>query len=587
MMKRFNILAAALFSIFAVQLPAQTDSTLIKEVEVIKAYQPSITESYKISFSPQINDTVNYTPDFEYNIEPGLIQSEKSIQHLPVVKLGNPPGYSQNTGYVKAGFGYEVTPYAEVIINTPPSRDSEFGAHLFHYSSFPKVTLFNGLKTDAPYSKNMARIFMKHYFRKSMLDWNIQYKRNGFSYYGFPLADTLVYRNSEINSNTLNQKQGINQARAEFTFSNFNSRSKTDYSVNLGYNYLWNKTGQTAHHGKYKGVYTIKKRNYDILLDTRANYFYQDSTVNYYTGQTGHQFVHASVHPQVVLERDAWSLKAGFNLGAIFDDDTTALIHISPKIIFNYSPIQGWLNLFAGTDGGFSTNHYAGIVEKNPYTNYSLEVRPSQEIIRFFGGFKGKFSPKVTYSFDVNYSINQNQPLYRLKQFYYPSGLIETANTFDVIYADINTLKFGGKLRHSSTNVNVSLEGNYYLYDEESGMVLNHLPDWDASLFSTFRIASRWKATIDASFIGQRKAQMDLFSYNLNKNTGQWDATKFSAITHTFETVIDLSLGIEYDFTKQLGFFISANNILNQNYELWHGYNARGIMVMAGARYTF
>ncbi|MBN1926956.1 MAG: hypothetical protein JW798_14080 [Prolixibacteraceae bacterium] len=587
MMKSINIFLTVFLLGFAKFSMAQPDSTLVKEVEVIKAYQPSITESYKISFSPKISDTVNYTPNFDYNIAPGLIPSEKSIQHLPVVKLGTPPRYKQNTGYVKAGFGYEITPYAEVIVNTPPSRNAEFGAHLFHFSSFPEIELNNELKVDGTYSKNLARIFMKHYLKKANLDWDIQYKRDGYRYYGFPLTDSLLYRMSEPTSATLNMKQAVNQASANFNLSNYNSRSKVDYSVSLGYNYLWNLTGQTAHNGGYKGFYTIKNPKYDIVIDTRANYFYQDSIINYYSGQTNHQFIYASVHPQVVLKKKSWSLDAGFNLGTIIDDDTTATFHISPKIYFSYSPIQGWLELFAGTDGKLSANNYASIIEKNRYVNFNTEVKPSQEIISFYGGFKGKFSQRLAYNFDVNYSINQGQPLFYLKQFFYPDGNTEILNAFDVKYADFNALRFGGKIRYSSENVSVALEGNYYIYDDTAQVVLNHLPGFDASLETTVRIASRWEATIDANVIGQREAQMDLFSYKLNKTSGHWETTYLSSVLHTFETIININLGIEYAINQKLGIFLSANNILNQNYEIWHGYNAQGIMIMAGAHYAF
>jgi hypothetical protein len=58
-----------------------------KEVEVIKAFQPTISESNKIVSNPKINDTVKYTPIFDYRIQSSLVPVPRSIQKLPVFNL--------------------------------------------------------------------------------------------------------------------------------------------------------------------------------------------------------------------------------------------------------------------------------------------------------------------------------------------------------------------------------------------------------------------------------------------------------------------------------------------------------------------
>jgi len=566
----------------------QPDSTLNKEVEVIKAYQPSISESFKIGTNPQIRDTVLYTPTFSYSIEPATLPVEKNIQHLPVVKLGNPPREKANTGYVKAGLGYEITPYAEILINTPSSKNTNFGIHLFHYSSFPDVMLNSGIKTGAPFSRNRVNVSMKNTFRKALLDWEIGYDRSGYRYYGFPGTDSLAYRSTEQDTTTLfNKKQAINEAHALFTLSNQHDARNFVYTGSLGYNFLWNATGQTAHHGFFDGNFLLKRDRFDGKLGALAEYFYQDSIINYYTGNANHQFIHVQLSPQVVFEREKWSLEAGFNLGTVIDDDTTALFHISPKIRFTYRPIEGWLNLFAGSDGGFHTRQYAKAVNDNPYLNPSLEMKPGQEIIRVFGGLSGKVSRTISYIFDVDYRIYENQPFYYLSQYVFPDGHIHTDNLFQVQYDSFNQLRFGGKLRYSSQNIRIGLEANYYTYSVTGQSPLTHLPDFDVSLEADFQITSRWSAHIDASVVGERLGELKTWNNTWNPGTGKWDPVLSGTTLQTLETIIDINLGVDYAFSKKLHFFLFADNILNQHFETWHGYNNRGIMIMAGAKYIF
>jgi len=70
-----------------------------------------------------------------------------------------------------------------------------------------------------------------------------------------------------------------------------------------------------------------------------------------------------------------------------------------------------------------------------------------------------------------------------------------------------------------------------------------------------------------------------------NKNDGS--APAISQEIHTIKTAIGISAGADYAYNKKLSFSLDVRNMINQNYELWHGYNTQGILVLAGVRYTF
>lgn len=577
-MKTINIICSILFLLaFPVLLWGQTDSTLQKEVEVIKAYQPSISDAYKIGSNPNIKDTISLTPTFEYKIYSTDIPVEKTINHLPVVQLGNPPREISNLGYVKGGFGNAWTPTLDFYIANTPKRNSDFGMQLHHFSSRPTILLNNGLKSKAPFSENMARIFFKKNYRKAVLDWEINYNREGFTYYGFPDTDSTIYRLNEDSTSALNSKQAFNIAEAKISLKNSNSRAKLDYQIDLGYNYFWNATGQQAHNANYLGTYRRNYRDYDLQLNTKFEYYYQDSLINNIDSSiNSHQYYHAQITPQYRLDKKMYQLYVGLNLATIIGADSTLLWNISPDIYFAYHPIEGIMTLFVGANGGFNANGYQQSLQQNRYRNYQTELMPSEKVIGLYGGLKGKISRRLSYLLNVDYSINQNEA------FYYLNKTITTRDTlvnnqFAVIYDDINQLKFGGKLHYSSNKLKIDLAGNYYIYDPKALTTIPHLPAFDINANATMQLTKQISATVNAGVIGPREAIYEIMDTNLST----------SVEVQNLKTILDLNLGLNYEYTNQLRFFLDAKNVLNQNYEIWQGYNQPRLLIIAGASYTF
>jgi hypothetical protein len=571
---KYHILFALL--LIATTMFAQSETTLDKEVEVVKAFQPTISDAQKIMTNPSISDTTNYSPTFDYRIYSKDIEVEKTINHLPVVKLATPPPNKSNTGFVKGGFGNAITPYGELFVNASPSRNADFGLHLFHYSSQPNILLNNELRAKAPYSNNMAKIFAKNYFRKALLEWDLAYNRERYSYYGFPGTDSLFYQSQEISSATLNERQVFSNASANVNLRNTIARTNFSYQIGLGYDYFWNMTGQTAHNANYKGDYTTRYRTFNVLYNTRFTFTAQSNIENYFDALlTDRQFYEIGLSPQAQYSKGNIELKAGLNTGAIINPDTTMLFHISPKIYFAYHPIRDMLSLFVGTDGGFQPNAYTSAIKQNPFIINNIDMMPTEELIAFYGGIRGKFSRKISFLFDVNYAMKHDEAFWYLSETHTATDTM-VHNLFVAEYDNVNTLRFGGNIRYSGEKFTLELKGNYYMHDAENLTTLSHAPVFDASLFSSFQITSQVKATLNSKVVGPREATYRVFG--LNGNTKE---------IYTLPTIIDIGLGLEYEFSNKLSFFINANNLINRKQEIWHGYNAPGLMIMAGARYTF
>ena len=53
------------------------------------------------------------------------------------------------------------------------------------------------------------------------------------------------------------------------------------------------------------------------------------------------------------------------------------------------------------------------------------------------------------------------------------------------------------------------------------------------------------------------------------------------------DAIVDLNAKLEYKVSDQFGAFVSANNLIGNNYQRFLNYQTRGIQFMAGFSYVF
>ena len=114
---------------------AQRDTTKMnQQVEVVKAYKPSISKAEKINLLPEISDTTLFRPDLNYQTISHPITSGFQSS---VLKASNQlqreisyPGY----GKISGGFGTNFTPFFDLYLSNPNSRNGTIGVQMNHLS---------------------------------------------------------------------------------------------------------------------------------------------------------------------------------------------------------------------------------------------------------------------------------------------------------------------------------------------------------------------------------------------------------------------------------------------------------------------
>ncbi len=589
-MKRQQYLAASLLAfgllMGAGNAMAQKDSLKLKqEVEVVKAYQPSILDVQKINDIPQIKPEQTEAPTFDYSIFSKPVFSTFDPTPVAAAKMVGDPKETLGLGLLKLGFGNYLTPYGELFFNAQPTQKSNFGMHFSHLSSSVKVKLLNEDLVKAPESENSAEIFGKRFFRKSTLSGSLAFDRKAFTYYGYT-GDRLSDALKEEMIPHFQDKQYFSKGTATVHLkSETLSTSELNYDFGAKYHYCISKTGQTEHEVVLSGDVSKNIDNALGLLSASLTVYKADSIMNRYYGNYGKkQQTILRANPSVMWSTENASLQLGLNTAMILDIDTNADFKIWPKVKAEWSPVPQVLTLFAGADGHLQHNTYSAIAAENPYVDPYHDVANTNYKYIVSGGFKGKLSSKTNYVAEASYSAIEKQHFYIIEGtniFAEGAATRNLNNTFNWVYDDVNILKLSGEVMHSvSDDFSVHLLGNYYSYDLKSIAKPWQMPDYDLTISGVYRPTVQIKFTTDIFVVGSRTSLINDYSPNFS-------LTPPTSHEISMDPIIDLNVGAEYQFSPKLNFFAKLNNFGFQKYEQWLGYTNKGLNWMAGISYSF
>jgi hypothetical protein len=571
---------------------AQKDTTRLKqEVEVTKAYQPTIMDAVKINDIPEIKPEQTEVPTFDYSIYSKPVFSTFEPNPVAAAKMVGDPCPKMGNGLLKLGFCNYLTPYGELFFNAAPDKKSNFGMHFKHLSSSGDIKLLNGDKVDAPQSVNQAEIFGAKFFKNSTLSGNLGYDRKAFNYYG--------YAGNELSDSLKEQMIPFIGAKQWFSKGTLDVHMKSEtlsaddfkYDFGINYHYLTSKTGQKESQAVFSADLKKKFGNMFGILNFSMTSYRADSILNRISNVFGekHQMV-MTISPSVKWQTQNASLQLGLNTTISQDDDTDGGVFFYPKVKAEWSPVERVLTLFAGADGHLQHNTYSAIATENPYVDPFHDVQNSRNQVVVSGGFKGKLSPKTNYVAEASYSVVKDEHFYVLESqnLYNPSAINRSLNnTFSWVYDDVNIFKLSGEALHSvSDNFSVHLLANYRSFDLKTLPTAWQMPKFDMTLSGIYKATDQLKFTTDIFVVGSRTARINDFVTSGITPSGNYFGD-FSFINITMDPIIDLNAGVDYQFNEKLNFFLQLNNFGFQKYEQWLGYTNKGFNGLVGASYRF
>ena len=561
-MKKLHCILFLFLSAF-VSISAQKqakDTVVTRNVTVEREYVPVVKNAGKVTLAPQTVEPKDIKTEAVYTEFNLPLPVEASIHTLPAARLSLSDRNAKK-GFARIGIGSYPNALADFAYPLVNNADALLDFTLRHRGTF-------GYEL---YSKTAANLQFDKKFDALNFFTGITGGHDYFRYYGKQFdAETLENRANQDSISDTNTflKTGIYAGilSAEEPYE-WHYRAKAGYDLfNIANTVSENTIGIT---GGLSGAYDDDRIGGDIEL---YNMVY---TVNPNTTNLWNNYAVLMLNPYYDLQRsDNWSLRLGFKAAFSFLHGNT--VNPLPDIRFNWNIVPEWVDFYGGLTGDYKVNTINTIFAENPYLSLDMQVADTYTPFEFYGGFNIKPFDNMMVNVFANFRYIDNQYFFVNKEQFFstpPAALPEDSifsNRFDVIYTKATHFKAGIRANYNYQNrLNIQFKGAYNGWDMYNGDAYAwNKPVWEADFNANFNVTKELAFSLNAFYEGERYA-------------------KLGDSIRTMSPKIDVNLGASYTYLDWLTFFAKANNLLNNRYEKFYGYQVQGLNVMVGAAMSF
>lgn len=497
---------------------------------------------------PPLPEDKNRTADLDYTFKQIDLSVEPAMPQIRVFTIREEPLDKFYGSYIRVGAGNYLTPYLEFFTNNKRNDVYSAGFHFKHLSSI------NGPvdKRNSGTSETILAGNARYFTQPLIFSGDIKYRRNKSYFYGYD-------QTQEVDRDTL--KQVFNGIELTLGMEdNYDEDADVSFRFTPSLRYLQDR---------------FDAREFIVGADLSVNYSLSGALMARIEAgiaasqrnDTAGKLSRGLFRLKPTFAYDLYPLKVEGGLNAVFENDTSSDdsgMRFYPFVQATYALLDN-ISLYGGFGGDVIENYLYDLTTVNPYLAPNVNLLHTNKIFDFYGGVKGSLINLLSY--DAGFSIANYQNMY----FFVNSAADSTK--FSILYdnGNVKMLNLFASLSLSKTELfRADLRADYYGYGVEEVEEPWHKPKYKLSLSAFYNLYDKIEFSGELYAIGGMKARAPV----------------------TEETVklvpaLDLNLKIEYLFSDRFSAFISFNNMLSKNYQLYLNYPSRGLLVMGGIGYTF
>jgi hypothetical protein len=526
-------------------------------LHVVKSFQPTIADAYKINEMPVVKDSAPPIPQLAYGINSKKIIIPFNITPLKSAKMGGEPLPKLYNSLVKIGGGNYSTPYAEIFYNNLRSKEISYGAHLKHLSS--KAT-YDGVGFGG-YSDNGAALYARKFLRKHTLSADFDYSRNVIHYYGYDTA-LLYIKDAEA---------AITKQRYSKILGNISLQSH--YTDSIHFNYWAN-----VQYCNVSDFYKTSENNIRVTADGSGYYEKQlihiPLSVDYYNNRSkrdSSNSVIAGLAPYLMASGNKWKARIGMSIAIEGNENDKSRFLFYPNIDFNYNVLEDIIIPYAGFSGGLMKNSLQTLTVENPFLTPAPYLKNTNTKWKVYGGIRGSISKNISYNTHASFSkvedmcffINDDRDVFNMG--------------FNTLYDDVNFLNIHGELEfQSSEKIKIIAKGDYNKYGMAKELYPWQRPLWQTTLTANYNLKNKIIATADIFLYGKRNAKVE-----------KSDSLVSVFTVSEMKAIADINIGLEYRYSKKLSGFIKCNNLGFKRYAIWNNYPSQRFNFLMGISMVF
>lgn len=589
-MKRivFNIALLSAFSIVCAQnasdstnTASATDTTIKRNIEVVRDYTPVIKEAGKINTMPELKDVNTKKIEVDYKVWTSTYKPKTDIiPSLDYALASQEENKYSREGFLRLGGGNYKSFLGELYTPIYNSDVALFDFYLKHNSSFGNVTLkkdnydvlSNDVLSKGLYNDNKARISFLRSIRIREISAFGEFGYNRFNYYG--LNSDMISFSEQNKDKEEPEYKNDDQKNSHLTAAlNFRFRSK-DYIEQWKYDLQTNWrllkthfdvaentifTDLAASYRMQESILSLKFQMYNVFVSTPEN-----GTIDFSKAKNFNNFTVLKFNPYYSFISEVGRLNLG--LKASFGINQGKNTAFSPDITGQVRVIDNIWYVYAGVTGDYKVNTLRSLANENIYL--SPDARPEDTYIPLdiYLGTKLNIGKSVNTDIHIGYKIINNQYFYVNK-----SDSTGMKNTFDVVY-DKNVGQF-----------NCGAAVNYNFREKVDFSFKIGYNKW-----SLEKQEEAWMLPAAQIGLGVSYVPTDFLRFNINYDLEAGRKAKLGKDSSVdLKNFNDISLGANYKLMSFLDVFARFNNILNQRSEFWYGYPSQGFNFLLGLTLTF
>ncbi|MDR2854307.1 MAG: hypothetical protein LBV31_03260, partial [Prevotellaceae bacterium] len=252
-------------------------------------------------------------------------------------------------------------------------------------------------------------------------------------------------------------------------------------------------------------------------------------------------------------------------------------VKIAPDVRADFKALPDLLNIYAGITGKYKVNTMNDLFYENPYLAPDVRAKNAHTPFDIVAGIVLKPAAGLLFDVFVDYSYTSNQYYFVNKGFTGDTTIY--TNRFDVVYDKSWVFAGGARVSYTFNNkFNAELKGIFTKGKGEKEALPWNFPFYDVSFNTSWRVVP----DLTLSLTGFYQAGIYAKIGNVSANDLSADGVGVK-----MKNRFDLNLGAAYTYRNWLTFTAKANNLLNQQYDIFYGYEVQGFNFMGGVVLSF
>lgn len=563
-----------LIGLCAVLLTAWTaQAQVAKQVEVTKAYVPSLEPATKLHIAPDMTDTTQLRPEIDYTVTPLSLETSLSTRPIRPATVTYWEFNRPQPFFLKAGIGYPLQSVLEFNASTQNPGTGYALGYLQHEGRFGRVKNDFGVKNYATRMTNRVGGAAGLYWGRRVVEADLNYRlrrdcRYGMYYpKGSPIpGDKLHY--SDANFAVRLGDDFLNLQRFNFEVALHGSL----FMDNSDPLFELQKSNQMDLGAKLRMARAWRSGRFDV----RAAYRLMDGR----KGLKGYdeQLLMAGLSYGVTRSRLLLEVGADFYHDRIrrMEQEREAENYILPALKMEWSLARKALKPFVNLESGFSTNDFRSLTEENPYLLTALWGAKPTIDYDLKAGLKGSFGrDRFAYRLYV-------QLLHRRNHNYWVMPVLHTAmpthyfgGWMTLCQDDLSAAGLGGELSYRpTTSLLFEVSALLRSFEEEGS-----LPVAQPELTGAFGM----RYEHPKFRLGVRAAVVSECAWAYVSTDAPYQ------VKGRFESpfAVDVQLDFEWIFSPTITGFIEGRNLANQSLYRFANYPEYGINALLGVKMSF